>query len=852
MSRTSVKLFSNKSIPFALSNRIEFDNATDLYIGNYIIKESKYNVINNNLNECGTIAGDYLKPQEYIIINDVNNGSDLWDYKIISNKERRSITEIEYLVNLETLYTKLSLNMLRQIDLDMISYGVYKKVKRFDPLNIRDSWKAPNIKHINNDNKQPYMGDVKLYSYQLRTLQWLKHVESTVYNQGITYTSVIPMNQVLEVDNFEEYYFDYVNQQIVHTNDIVKKLTLKGGILADEMGLGKTITMISLLIDKQRHDLKIDLKNLNKINVELSENEKIKTKANLVVCPSHLAKQWYSEAVRCNPKMKIVLITTKPQHDGIAYKDLLEADLVIVTFQFLTNITHYPSLSYKKMTPTQLTSNFTERIQSLNTNLKSLLGPNTNASMGLTQPILEHFEWYRIIVDEAHELFGMSQWNANHTDKFLNMLLQSMESVYKWYVSGTPFTSEDGFRSVTQFLGLKSHNKYTIMLKDKSQEVIKCLDFKQLIDRGMNEQSLYDDIMRQLYCRNTKASIGDEWNIPSIIEETVMLNLTNIERGMYEQGKNNGDLYLRQICCHPNISDQDVEALGGEELSLEDVRLKLIEYKKTLIEENNSKVAALDRNKDNEHNYEYRRKQLVSKNKELEYEIRFFSNLDPVVPKLPEDSCPICMGDFEDVVVTDCGHYYCKECIMNALNVSKKMCPMCRQPLTMKNIYSMKKSDSPQVDYVTFQYGSKMGRLITMCKQIFNDPNARIIIFSQWERLLLAIGRTLKENKINNVYCRGNVHQRNSTIKAFKDGIRDGKETKVIMLSLEHSASGTNLTEATHIIMMDPVDGTKEEIKAIEGQAIGRAARMGQTKQVKVIRMITKGTIEEDIYKKSL
>ncbi len=111
MNRTNVKLFSNKNVPFVLSNRIDFDNSQELYIGSYMIKEGKYTVINNNLNECGIIAGEYLKPQEYIIINDVNNGSDLWDYKIIFNKERRNITEIEYLINLATLYSKLSVNM---------------------------------------------------------------------------------------------------------------------------------------------------------------------------------------------------------------------------------------------------------------------------------------------------------------------------------------------------------------------------------------------------------------------------------------------------------------------------------------------------------------------------------------------------------------------------------------------------------------------------------------------------------------------------------------------------------------------------------------------------------------------
>ena len=43
------------------------------------------------------------------------------------------------------------------------------------------------------------------------------------------------------------------------------------------------------------------------------------------------------------------------------------------------------------------------------------------------------------------------------------------------------------------------------------------------------------------------------------------------------------------------------------------------------------------------------------------------------------------------------------------------------------------------------------------------------------------------------------------------------------MISLENAASGTNLIEATHVILLDPVQGTKKESKAIEDQAVGRA-----------------------------
>jgi len=52
------------------------------------------------------------------------------------------------------------------------------------------------------------------------------------------------------------------------------------------------------------------------------------------------------------------------------------------------------------------------------------------------------------------------------------------------------------------------------------------------------------------------------------------------------------------------------------------------------------------------------------------------------------------------------------------------------------------------------------------------------------------------------------------------------------MLSLDKAASGTNLVEATHVVLIDPIAGTREQALEVESQAIARAHRLGQTKTV--------------------
>jgi len=72
------------------------------------------------------------------------------------------------------------------------------------------------------------------------------------------------------------------------------------------------------------------------------------------------------------------------------------------------------------------------------------------------------------------------------------------------------------------------------------------------------------------------------------------------------------------------------------------------------------------------------------------------------------------------------------------------------------------------------------------------------------------------------------------------------------MLSSKSSASGMNLTKAEIVILLDPVAGSYQDRRNTEWQAIGRAIRTGQTKQVQIVRFIIKNTIEDDIHKENV
>jgi SNF2 family DNA or RNA helicase len=239
-----------------------------------------------------------------------------------------------------------------------------------------------------------------------------------------------------------------------------------------------------------------------------------------------------------------------------------------------------------------------------------------------------------------------------------------------------------------------------------------------------------------------------------------------------------------------------------------------------------------------------------SKISESKFMLNILEKITSKIEESDKDTCVICFNEITydtTTVLTSCGHLYCEECIMTSIKY-KSECPTCKTQLNTANkLYRVEKKqiETPFIN----KYGAKLGKLIQMIRNliIMNKMN-RIIVFSQWDDMLTLIGKSLSENGIANSFIKGNVHCRNKAIQLFKQDSMT-EDSRVIMLSLKNSASGTNLTEATHIFFVEPINMSNDERKMIEGQAIGRACRLGQKNTIEVIRILCKNTIEEDIYK---
>jgi SNF2 family DNA or RNA helicase len=122
---------------------------------------------------------------------------------------------------------------------------------------------------------------------------------------------------------------------------------------------------------------------------------------------------------------------------------------------------------------------------------------------------------------------------------------------------------------------------------------------------------------------------------------------------------------------------------------------------------------------------------------------------------------------------------------------------------------------------------------------IANDH--RILVFSQFTSMLRIIEGELKDLDIPYFYLEGSTatKDRNDYVKRFNNG-----EGKVFLISLKAGGTGLNLTGADTVIHYDPWWNP-----AVEDQATDRAYRIGQQNKVHVMKLITKGTIEEKIFK---
>ncbi|KAK5725222.1 DNA helicase rad5 [Elasticomyces elasticus] len=651
----------------------------------------------------------------------------------------------------------------------------------------------------------------------------------------------------------------------------VQETTCLGGVLADEMGLGKTIEMLSLIHSHTSPEQEAGVaaameggKGMESVNnlPRLAKGSKgvgveRAPATTLVVAPMSLLAQWASEAEKASIAGSLRVLV---YYGG-------ERNVNLQTLCSGPNASTAPNVI----------------ITSYGTVLSEFNGVAAMNGERGSHGGLFSIEYWRIILDEAHMIKNRSSKTAK--------ACYELAATHRWVLTGTPIVNrlEDLF-SLVRFLRVEpwanfSFWKTFITAPFEKGEFVRALDVVQTV-------------LEPLVLRRTKDMKTPDGEalvpLPNKTVEIERLQFSDPEREVYshifarakrtfaanvEAGtlmKSYTTIFaqilrLRQSCCHP-ILTRNKAILAEEEAAEEAADIA------------NGLGDDMDLSALIERFHADEGEQDVSK---------FGSNVLKQIQEEAEMECPICSEEpMVEQAVTGCWHSACRKCLLDYIEHEGKKgevvrCFNCREPINGRDVWevirhedeedgeeskvlaeAMEVDDEEEEDLYgstqqvfskkekvgraqarislrrVNQLGSaKIGALSAALRRLRrSDPLAKTVVFSQFTSFLDLLGPALTAARIPTLRFDGSMSQKERAKVLAEFANRTG--FTVLFLSLRAGGVGLNLTCAKRVFMMDPWWSF-----AVEAQAIDRVHRMGQTEEVKVVRFVVEGSIEEKMLK---
>lgn len=239
--------------------------------------------------------------------------------------------------------------------------------------------------------------------------------------------------------------------------------------------------------------------------------------------------------------------------------------------------------------------------------------------------------------------------------------------------------------------------------------------------------------------------------------------------------------------------------------------------------------------------------------------------------------CPICTDTVPQSQVrlfSTCGHSICHECSVSYFSsVVTPLCMTCREPISQSTMVPLRvfqkmhlEKKSPRE--VTREIQSEQARqkkhreaekqkieeedeklppsakalrCVELLEKIKEEnPGEKTIIFSQFVSFMNLIGDELDNAGFEYLRYEGSMHadERSRAVTAF----REDPSISVLLISLKAGNVGLTLTAANHVIIMDPFWNPY-----VEEQAMDRAHRIGQQRDVTVHKIVIEQTVEDRI-----
>uniref|UniRef100_L7LZM8 Putative dead box-containing helicase-like transcription factor/dna repair protein n=1 Tax=Rhipicephalus pulchellus TaxID=72859 RepID=L7LZM8_RHIPC len=212
------------------------------------------------------------------------------------------------------------------------------------------------------------------------------------------------------------------------------------------------------------------------------------------------------------------------------------------------------------------------------------------------------------------------------------------------------------------------------------------------------------------------------------------------------------------------------------------------------------------------------------------------------------EPCPICQNPLgRRWSVMQCGHNFCLDCIKmvcsspSCMRSGSLLCAVCRNSCAHGDVFYVDTAPPPTSHSrfsVKGSHTTKIGAIIETILEIkADDPSAKALLFSSWSIVIDVLKKALEANEVPHITLKPGPNFKNN-LALF----RHDPSIMVLVLPLSLGAKGLNLTEATHVLLAEPILNLGDEL-----QAIGRVHRIGQTRKTYVHHFMVKNTIEERI-----
>jgi SNF2 family DNA or RNA helicase len=593
-----------------------------------------------------------------------------------------------------------------------------------------------------------------------------------------------------------------------------------GGLLADDMGLGKTLSILALIASTLQQSYEFAQRSPK---LDRNGGPKPNLKATLIIVPKTLLEANWQKQIDTHlapNSVKVILFYgTERARDLKAFRD---ADIVITT---------YGTIESDSRTP-----------------------PSRGG------PLLSRATWFRIVLDEAHTIRNQD------TNRARSCCV--IEATRRWAVTGTPIQNHImDFGSLCAFLKL-----FPFDTKARFQKYI------EVPFRGENPVVLsrLRIIVDTMTLRRTKDNLG----LPEKTDLPVQIDMTDKERQLYDVLADNtfkqikamthnrtkmaaGTMghflkklgILRMFCAHKQdmLSQDDLKLLKGftadTPIEIEDDEDEGVEMKVAL------DMLAILRDCDRD-NCDYCKEKLQTATEIAEDELPS----DSPTPDEPIGYMNACYH----LVCTKCLPKFIKEQNANLLPHDKNhyVCRVCDR-ITRNDLVELgrnvvqdffrRREELRAKPRLAKQLGtytgpsSKVLYLLSNCEQFKkwnashpDDMPMKAVVFTYWTTHLDLIEIALEDHDIKYTRLDGRMghRQRLDAINRFEQD----DETIIFLVSIGAGGVGLNLTAANVVFIMEPQWNPQAE-----QQAVDRVHRIGQTRAVRVARLIASDSIEEKI-----